>query len=35
MSELCDKQQKEDKLTPLLLVFLEDPNKWVKIAAYK
>lgn len=35
ISKICELKDRCDTLTKLLLVFLEDPNKWVKISAYK
>lgn len=35
MSKICDLKDRSDMLTKLMLQFLDDPNKWVKVSAYK
>ena len=35
MTKICEIKEREENMTELLLKFLEDGNKWVKIAAFK
>lgn len=35
MAEIADRPQREKELTQMLLEYLNDQNRWVKVAAYK
>lgn len=35
ISELCGREEKEGALTDVMVNLLKDPNKWVRISAYK
>ena len=35
ISQMCEPQDRETTLTAVMLKFLKDTNKWVKISAYK
>lgn len=35
LANICDDVTRESQLSDIMLNFLQDANKWVKVAAYK
>lgn len=35
MAKICDTSTRENQLTDIMLAFIKDTHKWVKISAYK